>query len=77
MEPKLLKAYLIEHEVELYDCLHYLSEANDYYDWQILALNFLETDEHPLSMQWLREIQEGNNRLNMKAEDERSNYHYT
>ena len=74
--PDLLDAYHAVQEVELYECLKFLPEMNDYYEACESYLNLPNSEENPLSMTWLRETQQGDTGLVARAEEEDNRYFY-
>ena len=67
--PKLLDAYHAMQEVELYECLRFLPEMDDYYETYDSYLNLPNSDENPLSVTWLRETQQGDAGLMARADE--------
>ena len=74
--PDLLDAYHAVQEVELYECLKYLPEMDDYYEAFESYLNFPSSDENPLSVTWLRDTQQGQPDLVTRANEPGSKYHW-
>ena len=72
---ELLDAYHASQEVELYECLKFLPEMDDYYEAFDSHLNLPSSDENPLSMTWLRDIQQGQAGLATKANENGNKYH--
>ena len=56
--PEPLNAYHALQEVELYECLQYLPEMDEYYETCDSYLNLPRSDDNPLSLIWLQETQQ-------------------
>ena len=74
--PDLLDAYHAIQEVELFECLQFLPDMDDYYQNCESYINLPSSDENPLSMTWLRETQQGDTGLVARAEEEGNRYFY-
>ena len=72
--PDLLDAYHAIQEVELYECLRYLPEMDDFYEICESYLNLPSSEENPLSMKWLRETQQGDTGLITRADEDGNRY---
>ena len=73
--PDLLDAYHAVQEVELYECLQFLPDMDDYYAACDSYINFPSSEENPLSMTWLSKTQKGDTGLVARTEEE-GNRHF-
>ena len=74
--PDLLAAYHAVQEVELFECLHFLPDIDNYYTTCDSYIDLPSSEENPLSMTWLRKIQQGDTGLVARAEEEGNGYFY-
>ena len=61
-------------DFELYDCLAYLPEMDDYFDSVNSLLNLPNSDDNPLSYVWLRDMQERDPELMARSQEPDSGF---
>ncbi|KAL7525701.1 hypothetical protein ACHAWF_001473 [Thalassiosira exigua] len=67
--------YSVDAEANLYSCLQYLPEMEDYLESQEIFLNLSSSDDNPLSVPWLKDTQSKDADLFAQYEVEGSAFH--
>lgn len=69
-------SYVCASETELYDCLKYLPELDDYFHISDSLLNLPSTENNPLSYVWLKDMQDGDAQLESKCNSTEPHFHW-
>ena len=81
IEPKLLdlavgEQYFVSDEPELYECLKFHPDLDDYFEVGESLLNLPSTQDNPLSYAWLKDTQDADPELAKQCEMKDSGFHF-